>query len=193
MPSQPLGLRLGQHFGSRDREHLDRWFAALIAGRQARQCPAVTRSTGRPCRAPPRRHGVHCRWHCSRQESREADRQRLPELEQLLKRRLHPVPRGKLEAGANAIRRRNLRRVWRRDPTVPGATLALSPRDEAKVRDFLLSVAGVRLEDLATHRAIDRCRWAGALAVAKRCTETLARREIDRALRGERRWLEETL
>jgi hypothetical protein len=76
---------------------------------------------------------------------------------------------------------------------VPGSTLALAPRDEARVRDFLLSVAGVRLEDLATPRAIDRCRWAGALAVAKRCTETLATREIDRALRDERRWLEETL
>jgi hypothetical protein len=193
MPSPPLGCRLGPHFGCRDREHLDRWFAALIAGRQARQCPAVARSTGRPCRAPPRRHANHCPAHCSWRERAEADRKRLPELEGLLKRRLHPTPRGKVEAACNAIRRRALRRQWRRDPTIPGSTLALAPRDEARVRDFLLGAAGVRLGDLATARAIDRCRWAAALAVSKRCTEATAMREIGRALDDERRWLQETL
>jgi hypothetical protein len=192
-PSPPSSLPVGEHLGSREPEHLSRWFAALIAGRQARQCRAIARSTGRPCRAPPRRHAVHCRVHCSPQERREADLKRLPEIERLLRRPLHPIPRANLEATANAIRRRALRREWRRDPTIPGATLALSPRDETRVRDFVLSEAGVRLDSLATARAVDRCMWAGALALAKRCTIPTARREIDRALRDERRWLEATL
>jgi hypothetical protein len=59
----------------------------------------------------------------------------LPELEALLKRRLHPIRSDKLEAACDAIRRRALRRAWRRDPTTPGSTIALSPRDEAGVRN----------------------------------------------------------
>jgi hypothetical protein len=86
-----------------------------------------------------------------------------------------------------------LRREWRRDPTVPGATITLEPRDEARVRDFLLSVAGVRLENLSTARARDRVRWAAALCLSKRCTEAHAMRDIDRALRDERQWLEANL
>jgi hypothetical protein len=188
-PAHPFS----KHLGCRTPAHLNRWFSALLVGRQVRRCAAVTRTTGRACRGPVRRHAEHCRWHCTPRERAEADRLRLPEIEQLLKRPMHPVPRSRIEATRNAILRRNLRRAWRRDPTVAGATITLDPRDEARVRDFLLYVAGIRLEDLATPRAIDNCRWAAALAIAKRSSEALAMRRIARALRDERRWLEQSL
>ena len=109
------------------------------------------------------------------------------------KRPLHPIPRGSLEATVNAIRRRNLRREWRRNPAIPGATLTLSPSDEARVHAFVLRIAGVRIENLATPRATDRIKWAAALALSKRCTEATAPREIGRALNDERKWMAATL
>jgi hypothetical protein len=184
------GAHLGEHFASRNRYHLDRWRAALAAGLAKRQCIAIARSTGLRCRGIPLKFSDKCRCHCLRSERIVVDAKRLPWLQAQLMRAGNADVRANVEARIARIERRRLRWVWRTDPTVEGATISLKPRDCDRVHVWLRSV-GVDAEAL-TARALDRCRWAGALFLSKRTSEATGLKSVAVALRDERQWRAKT-
>ena len=185
-----LGAHLGEHFASRDPHHLDRWRAALMAGLAQKRCVAIARSTGLRCRGIPLKFSTKCRCHCLGSERIAVDAKRLSWLERQLPRTGNADARANVEARIARIERRRLRWVWRTDPTVEGATISLSPRDLERVQAWLRSV-GVDVDSL-TPRALDRCRWAGALNLARRTTEATALKSVAVALRDERQWRAKT-
>jgi hypothetical protein len=185
-----LGAHLGEHFASRDPHHLGRWRVALIAGLAQKRCVAIARSTGLRCRGIPLKFSTKCRCHCLGSERIEVDAKRLSWLERQLRRTGNADARANVEARIARIERRRLRWVWRTDPTVEGATISLQPRDLERVHAWLRSV-GVDVDSL-TARALDRCRWAGALNLARRTTEATALKSVAVALRDEQQWRAKT-
>jgi hypothetical protein len=73
------------------------------------------------------------------------------------------------------------------DPTFPGATIDLEPRDLERAHDWLRCKAGAD-PDALTARALDRCTWAAALFLARRSTEETAAKSVRIALRDEEQW-----
>jgi hypothetical protein len=112
-------------------------------------------------------------------------------LEWLERRRLKDFNAGqkaRIKASIARIGRRRLRWAWgTMDPTLPGSTIELSPRDLQRVQDWLRDRAGVD-PSLLTARALDRCLGAGALLLARRSTEETALKSVRIALRDEERW-----
>jgi hypothetical protein len=185
------GAHLGEHFASRNADHLDRWRAALVAGLARKRCAAIARSTGLRCRGTPLKFSTKCRCHCLGSERIAVDEKRLPWLERQLLRTGNDHARVNVEARIARIKRRRLRWVWRKhDPTVEGRTIDLKPRDLQRVHAWLRLV-GVDVDAL-TARALDRCLWAGALCLARRTTEATALKSVAVALRDERQWRAKT-
>jgi hypothetical protein len=179
---------LGGRLASRDPEHLATWRAALMAGRAKKQCVAVARTTGERCRAVALKYSDQCMSHCHRTQRFEADQKRLAWFERELHRNLGPKRRAMIETAIAGILRRRLLWLWRRDPTVPGRTIALPPVDQVRVDAWLRQTASVDPEAF-TPRGQDRLRWAGALCLARRATEESAMRMVRRAVAEEDRWL----
>jgi hypothetical protein len=184
-----MSNHLGEHLASRDRDHLDRWRAALAAGLAQKRCDAVARSTGLRCRGIPLKFSDKCRCHCLGSERIAVDAKRLPWLDCQLPRSGNAKVRANVEARIARIERRRLRWAWRTDPTVEGATISLSPRDLPRVRDWLRYVARADNFDALTARCRDRLLWAGALCIARRTTEETALKSVRTALKDEARWL----
>jgi hypothetical protein len=78
------------------------------------------------------------------------------------------------------------------DPTIPGSTVDLEPRDLQRVHDWLRDQAGVDPDTLIS-RALDRCTWAAALFLARRSTEATALKSVKIAMRDEERWRSKAL
>ena len=185
------GSYLGRGLGCRDADHLARWAAALAAGRAKLRCSAVTRKTGRPCRAIPLKFSDKCTVHCRGEERAKVDRLRLAWLQRLLRRSIGDVARANAQARIDKIERRRLRWAWKTDPTVPGATIALQPQDLARAEGWLRDVAGVE-PDWLTARACDQCLWAAALCLSRRYDEETAFLKVKRALQAEELWRSKT-
>ena len=182
-----LGSHLGEHFASRDRYHLGRWRAALMAGLAQKRCNAIARSTGLRCRGIPLKFSTKCRCHCLGSERIAVDANRLSWLERQLPRTTNADARANIEARIARIERRRLRWVWRRNPWVPGRTIDLAPRDEDRVLTWLREAAKVDDPDALSPRCYDRLCWA-ALCLAKRTTEETGLRSVQTALKDEHRW-----
>jgi hypothetical protein len=95
------------------------------------------------------------------------------------------------------IARRQLHRAWKLDPTLPGTTLVLPDHDEKRVRRWLQDEHGIDLAETMhatghhlSARCVDRLRWAAALRLSQRVTETSARNRVAAALRDDLRWLQ---
>jgi hypothetical protein len=184
-----LGAHLGEHFASRNRDHLDRWRAALKAGLAQKQCVAIARSTGLRCRGIPLKFSDKCRCHCLGSERIAVDAKRLPWLQRQLLQTGNADARANILTRIARLERRRLRWTWRTDPTIEGATISLSPRDLERVHAWLRSVARVDDLDVLTARCRDRLQWAGALCLARRTTEETALKSVRTALKDEARWL----
>ena len=125
-----------------------------------------------------------CSIHCRGAERIEVDQLRLVWLRRKLRCRFFNVrERASLEARVARIERRRLRWVWKTDPTVPGATIALQPHDLARAEGWLRDVAGVEPDGL-TARAYDQCLWAAALCLSRRYDEGMALPESEEGAAG---------
>jgi hypothetical protein len=179
---------LGEHFASRDPAHIARWLAAMAEGRAKRQCVATARSTGEECRRHSLKFSDKCMVHCIGAERTAVDERRLKWLERRRLKNFNAAQKARIDASIARIGRRRLRWAWRTmDPTLPGSTIELECQDLQRVCEWLRSVAGVD-PDALTARALDRCKWAGALFLAHRSTEATALKSVRIALRDEERW-----
>jgi hypothetical protein len=179
---------LGEHFASRDPAHISRWLAAMAAGRAKRQCVAIARSTGERCRRHSLKFTDKCTIHCVGAVRIAVDEKRLEWLKRRRLKNLNAAQKARIEASIARIGRRRLRWAWgSMDPTLPGSTIELTPRDLQRVCEWLRSIAVVDPGAL-TARALDRCLWAGALFLARRSTEQTALKSVRIALRDEERW-----
>jgi hypothetical protein len=179
---------LGEHFASKDPEHLRRWAEALAAGRAKLRCSAVARTTGKSCRAVPLKFADRCRCHLRGSKRAEVDALRLEWLQRRLPRTSNPALRQTIVSAIAGIERRRLQRAWRIDPTVEGSTIALEPRARARVLAWLSAIGRIEDFDGLTARAQDRLLWAGGLCLAKRTTEATALKSAATALKDEARW-----
>jgi hypothetical protein len=183
---------LGEHFASRDPAHIARWLEAMAAGRAKRQCVAIARSTGEQCRRHSLKFSDRCMVHCVGPERIAVDEERLEWLKRRRLKNFNAAQKARIDASIARIGRRRLRWAWRTiDPTIPGSTIELSPRNLQRVREWLRSAAGVD-PDALTARALDRCTWAGALFLARRSTEETALKSVRIAMRDEERWRAKT-
>jgi hypothetical protein len=183
---------LGEHFASRDPAHICRWLNAMAAGRAKRQCVALARATGERCRRHSLKFSDKCTIHCTGSERIAVDEKRLKWLERRSLRNFNAAQKARIETSIARIHRRRLRWVWRTmDPTLPGSTIELTPRDLERVHHWLRHRAGVDPDEL-TARALDRCTWAAALFLARRSTEETALKSVKIALRDEERWRAKT-
>jgi hypothetical protein len=178
---------LGEHFASKEPEHIARWLGAMASGRAKRQCVAMARLTGERCRRHSLKFSDKCPIRCV-----GAERIAIDEKRQLLQRRrqknFSADQKARIDASIARIGRPRLRWVWRTmDPTVPGSTIDLEPRDLERVYSWLRLKAGVD-PDALTLRALDRCIWAAALSLARRSTEATALKSVRIALKDEDRW-----
>jgi hypothetical protein len=179
---------LGEHFASKEPAHISRWLAAMAAGRAKRQCIGIARSTGERCRRHSLKFSDRCTIHCIGAERIAVDEKRLKWLERRRLKNFNAAQKARIEASIARIGRRRLRWAWGlMDPTLPGSTIELTPRDLQRVCEWLRSVAGVD-PDALTARALDRCTWAGALFLARRSTEATALKSVTVALKDEELW-----
>jgi hypothetical protein len=171
------------------------WMEALARGRAAApKCGAKTQA-GTPCQRLPMPGTPHCYLHLHGPARDAADARRAVAAEKLA-RSTNTILREQALATLRNIARRQLHRAWKKDPTLPGSTLALDDHDEARVRRWLSDTHQVDLENRPLHanghpitaRAIDRLRWAGTLALTKRITPEAAARRVFLALRDDVRY-----
>ena len=155
---------LGESFASKDPDHLRRWAEALAAGRAKLRCSAISRTTGKPCRAVPLKFADCCRCHLRGSKRAEVDALRLQWLQRRLPRTSNAALKQTIESAIAGIERRRLQRVWRIDPTVEGVTITLAPRDRDRVLAWLKAVGRIEDFDALTARAQDRLLWAGGFA-----------------------------
>ena len=164
----------------------------MAAGRARRQCVATARSTGERCRRHSLKFSDRCTIHCIGAKRIAVDEERLEWLKRRRLKNFNAAQKARIDASIARIGRRRLRWAWRTiDPTIPGSTIELSPRNLQRVREWLRSAAGVD-PDALTARALDRCTWAGALFLARRSTEETALKSVRIALRDEERWRAKT-
>jgi hypothetical protein len=139
----------------------------MATGRAKRQCIAIARSTGERCRRHSLKFTDRCTIHCVGAKRIAVDEKRLKWLERRRLKNFNAAQKVRIDASIARIGRRRLRWAWRTmDPTLPGSTIQLSPRDLRRVQDWLRERAGVDPRSL-TARALDRCMWAGALFLAR--------------------------
>ena len=145
---------------------------------------SYARTTGKPCQQVALKFADRCAIHCWGAERIDVDRLRLVWLRRKLRCRFSNVrERARLEARVARIERRQLRWVWRTDPTAEGSTLALQPHDLARVDAWLRDVAGIE-PDWLTARARDQCLWAGAFPPPLRRRDGAPESEAGVACRG---------
>jgi hypothetical protein len=186
------GSYLGPGLGCRDPDHIARWAVARNAGKAKLRCSAIAKSTNAPCGGVPLKFADKCSIHCRGAERIEVDKLRLVWLRRKLRRSFFNVrERALLEARVAKIERRRLRWTWKRDPTLPGSTIALTPHDLARAQAWLREVARVE-PDWLTARARDQCLWAAALRLGRRYDEETALLKVKRALQIEERWRSKT-
>lgn len=173
-------------------EHQRRWHAAMVDGlRRLPRCEAIRRN-GEPCRmhALPNTSPRRCLHHLKGRARDIYDLARTPRLERQ-RHATNAVTRDKAERALAAIARRQLHRLWRHHPDTPGTTLILPDADEARVGRYLCETHGIDL-DIDNHgltwRAIDRVRWAAALALSGRIDEAGAANRVRLARLGDEQW-----
>jgi hypothetical protein len=160
----------------------------MAAGRAKRQCVVIARSSEERCRRHSLKFSDKCPTHCIGVERIRVDEKRLKWLQRRRQKNFNADQKVRIEASIARIGRRRLRWIWRTmDPTLPGSTIDLTPRDLERVYDWLRNTANVDQDDL-TARALDRCIWAAALFLARRSTEATALKSIRVALKDEERW-----
>ena len=179
-------------------ENLARRIAAYREG--YRRCPKCThiKADGMRCRRPSMREGRRlgiqlCPSHLRGDDRERVDRRR----EELLHDRLrttNPYRREKAARAIAAIHKRRLLRVWMIDPTLPGATIRLTPSDHEKAAAWL-AAKGIDLEaplpgigKLATPRARSALLWTAYRALTGRISETTAANRVRQYLRQDAAW-----
>jgi hypothetical protein len=188
------GSYLGSHLGRKDPAHVDRWIGAMLAGKQAApKCQALTKQ-GAPCRRCRLRGSLRC-WIHTRGAMRDAVDQKRLERQTRFAHSSCASERERALAQIRAIKRRQLSRLWLRDPCVEGSTIALSPSDDRRAREFLLSSCNLDIDAADTitgrplsFRARDRAKWAAFLGLSGKCDADAVRRRIVLLLRDERRY-----
>src|SRR4051794_8984697 len=128
-------------FDPTDPAHVRRWMAALNEGaRKAPRCGAMTK-LGVPCQKLRLIGGDRCRHHVHGKQRDELDARRELRLQRIAAGGASSCQGRRGEADARkalfVIRRRRLLRAWRKDPTIPGSTIELTPVDEARVGKLL--------------------------------------------------------
>ena len=187
---------LGEHFASRDAQHLRRWRDALNAGKaKLPRCSSLTR-TGVPCRHHAMHGTTYCSWHLRGAARITFDQTRVARLEKLA--RLSNIgEQGRLKAlqGLRNIERYKLLAIWRSDPTIPGDVYALEPSAERRVRAFLFIELGLDLDGEleATGRPPSprlryRLRRATALFLQEKITRHQVQYRIRAAIQAETRF-----
>jgi hypothetical protein len=187
------GSRLGHCLGSKDPEHVSRWLNAMWAGRRAApRCEGVAKD-GAPCRGH-RLHGsIFCFRHCRGAERDRIDMARLERQRRFAHSNCASERASALKQIRN-IERRQLNRLWLRNPDIEGSTLELTRADDRRVRELLLSYnLDIDAVDAITgrplsFRARDRARWAAFLCLTGKCDAEAVRRRIVLLLRDERRY-----
>ena len=185
---------LGSYLGRKDRQHIDRWIGAMVAGqRTAPKCEAVTKQ-GAPCRRCRLWGSLRCSTH-TRGAMRDAIDQKRLERQTRFAHSGCVSERERALAQIRAIKRRQLSRLWLRDPCVEGSTIALSPPDDRRAREFLLASTNLDIDAVdaitgrpLSFRAHDRARWAAFFGLSGRCDAEAVRRRIVLLLRDERRY-----
>jgi hypothetical protein len=105
-----IGRYLGDAFASRDPAHIQRWLAAMAAGRARLRCVAVSRS-GERCRNHTLKFSDKCRNHCKGAERDRVDEKRLAWLERNLHRNWGERQLANVRVRIGKIRRRRLHRL----------------------------------------------------------------------------------
>lgn len=161
------GWQLGQHLGSRDEAHIQRWVAAQIEGRRNKpKCEAIAAGTGQRCRLLPLRGSTCCLRHSRGKQLDAAGRILAAEAIDFIENGGSPVQVYRAQRTLARIARRNLHQLWKSDPRIEGSTLALDDHTESKVTAWLnqrfidLDKPLPNSTRLATPRCVDRIRWA---------------------------------
>lgn len=179
----------------RTQQRTTRWLKALRVGfKKTPRCTAYRRD-GQPCRLPRMRGSDRCPRHCIGKERDKIDIAALPRLLRMAayNNAVGDSARNRL---AN-IERRRLRRSWQKDPTIEGATIALSANDERRVRQYLLRTHDIDLSGccaltgrLLTPAARDRLLWCGTHALSGHISLKAANTRIRCILADEERYFE---
>ena len=185
------GRYLGESWGCREPYHLDRWLSAMRKGSAAvPRCEAVTR-LGMSCRHARMKGSKVCYWHLKEPEKSRLQAQRLPDLV----RRANTLLYGEYgrDRALNAMRSLTtyqLRKAWWANPLLEGSTIALTPRDEAAVRDLLLERFAIDIDGPLPghgHPPTNRCRdellWVGRHHLTRRINERQLAARVRRSLR----------
>ena len=189
LANRPLGVWLG----SRDPAHLSRWRAALKAGYLAGpRCEGTTR-LGQRCQRLPLYGASRCCAHLKGPERDKVDQVRLTRLH---KQTLHGSvgERQRALRQIGNIERRLLRGRWRKDPTIPAATIILTAVEERRAREYLLrfgldiEAADLETGELLTPCARDAARWAAQRGLAGFAEDRKVRQRITSLLRDERKY-----
>lgn len=179
----------------RTQQRTARWIEALRAGfKKTPRCTAHRRD-GQPCRLPRMRGSDRCPRHCIGKERDKIDIAALPRLLRMAayNNAVGDSARNRL---AN-IERRRLRRAWQKDPTIEGATIALSANDERWVRQYLLRTHDIDLSGCCsltghflTPAARDRLLWCGTHALSGHISLEAAQTRVRCILADEERHFE---
>ena len=178
------------------RAHAPKWLAAMSAGRaNAPRCGAQTRAKT-PCACPVMRGADRCHLHLHGKARDELDVKRAAAARKLLSRTTNTRHRASAKSALANVTRRQLHRAWKKDPTLPGSTLTLPDRDEARVSRWLRDTHRIDLDQEhhpvhantnhpITARCIDRLRWAATLHLSGRMDAERAARRVFVAMRDD--------
>lgn len=179
----------------RTTQRIAKWLDALRAGFAKTPRCSAHRRDGQPCRLPRMRGSDRCPRHCV---GKERDRLDLAAVPRLLRMAAYNNAVGDSARNRLAnIERRRLRRAWQKDPSIEGATIALSPNDERRVRQYLVSTHGVDLSGCCsltgrhfTPSAQDRLRWCSTHALSGHISLEAAQTRVRCILADEKRHFE---
>jgi hypothetical protein len=180
------------YLGCTDKAHLQRWSKEQIEGRNRMpRCAALTRER-RPCRHFALPGTPRCNHHLVGRERDRYDVARIPRLTAILDRKAS-VEAERASRALAAIRRRQLHRAWKIDPTLPGSTIpVLSAADADRVSRWIAE-RGLDLDgplpisgQPATARARDRLLWVAILDLGGRLDHPDQR--IRAALQDDAEW-----
>ncbi len=176
----------------RIRARAPEWLAAMERGKAAAPRCGAKKKSGQPCRRVPLRGAKHCFNHFHGPERDALDARRVAAAQRLLARTTNARFRADAARTIKTVLRRQFQRLWQKDATIPGSTLELAARDEARVLSWLLRGFNIDLDrtmhstgDLLSPRCIDRLRWAAALSLTGRITPEFARNRVAAAMRDD--------
>ena len=102
------------------------------------------------------------------------------------------VGRERAFAQLNCLRRRRLRRAWRSNPLIEGATINFEPHVARLVHAYLLREHDLDLDAVVPEtgwmlspRAVDRCLWAGYYGATGNSDHCNVARRVAAALRAD--------